>query len=144
MKLLAIITEIFDDTHIYPVRMYQDSQDGEVRTLRYDFQTKDEVQYKILLTIWQLNKTARIDFNTVSKKNPEHNSVIELIGTHDALKVFNTIKHIIDIHKDDIQKLVITSLPGRLKFYEKMLNYFHLNYKAGNLSGQGFLFIDLK
>lgn len=122
--------------------MYEDSQDGNTRRLRYEFKTKHDVQYKILMTIYTLNKSARIDFNTVSE-TPGHTSVIELINTHDAIKVFNTIRHIIYQHKDEIKKVVMSSIPDRTKFYKKMLDHLHLNNKAEVINGQDYIFVTL-
>ena len=143
MKLLAVITEIFNDFNVYPVRMYEDSQDGNTRTIRYAFKTKDDVQYKILLNFWPLDKQARIDFHTVSKKNPNHTEVIDLINTHDAIKVFNTLRHIIYLHKNEIKKLVLTSTADRINFYKKMINYLHLTPETKIVNGQHFLFVNL-
>lgn len=140
--LKTVIKELFDETHVYPTRLYQDTQDGDVRTLRYEFQTKDNVTYKVLITLYVYPKLARLDFHTVSK-NPEHSSAIELINTHDAIKVFNTLKSIIYKHRDEIDKLLISSTHDRVKFYEKMLNHLHIKNVTRNINGQPFITANL-
>lgn len=143
MKLLDVITELFG-SDVYPVNVTEDHEyksrlagnerelSQPMRSIRYEFITKDQVTYKILLNIWKTDKIARMDFHTTSK-TPGHSSIIELINTHDAIKVFNTLKFILEKHRQEFQKLIIDSDPDRIKFYEKLLQYFHMNFeKKGN------------
>lgn len=141
-QVKKVVNELFNDTNIYPVRKYEDKEYGNTRELRYDFHTKDNITYKILLSIWKNSKNGRIDFHTVSK-NANYTSAIELINAHDAIKVFNTLRHIIYLHKDDIEKLIISSIPERVKFYKKLLDHLHMSYKPEVINGQHFLFVTL-
>lgn len=119
--------------------MYMNKKNGNTRTIRYIFQTKDDVEYRILLFIWTLNKMGRLDFETIGKKNPEHTSGIRLINTYDSIKVFNTLKYIINLHKNEIEKLIISSIPKRVVFYKKLLDYLHIDNKNEIINGQKYL-----
>jgi hypothetical protein len=134
MKLVDIITELFSPEYVYPVtatddETYKSPLTGQrQRTIRYEFTTKDNVTYRAMVHIWKKDKTARIDFDTQSK-NPKHRSIIGLINTYDALKVFNTLKSILEKHRAEFNKVIISTHPIRMPFYEKLLQYFHINYK---------------
>jgi hypothetical protein len=136
MKLLDVITELFG-SDVYPVNVIEDKEydsrfTGQpLREIRYEFITKDQVVYHVGIEIWKTDKVARLDFYT-SSKTPGHSSIIELINTHDAIKVFNTLKSILEKHKQEFQKLIIDSDPDRIKFYEKLLQYFHVNFEKKN------------
>jgi hypothetical protein len=118
-------------------KRYKALSGGKIRTIRYEFITKDDVLYLILLNIWDRDRTARIDFHTESN-NPEHRSIYQLINTRDAIKVFNTIKSILEKHKQEFDKLIINSAPERIEFYKKLLDYLHINYKPfQSVGGQG-------
>jgi len=136
-----LVNELFDSENIYDIRMTEDSDDGfnsNIRTLRYEFTTKDDVTYKILMTIWVNQKQARIDFNTVSE-NPDHTSGIELINTYDTVKVLNTLKAIIYQHRNEIDKVLISSTSDRVKFYEKVLNHLNVKSTTRDVNGQPYI-----
>lgn len=63
MKLLSIITELFDTDHVYPVKLDEIID----KTRVYSFITKDDVTYRVLLFINPINRRAKIDFDSHSK-----------------------------------------------------------------------------
>jgi hypothetical protein len=93
---------------------------------RYSFVTKDDIKYRVMLSISN-NNIAQINFDTLGLKDKKHSSMIELIGTGDAIKVFNTIKVIIYKHKDEFKQLTLKSTPERTTFYKKMLDYLNIS-----------------
>lgn len=131
MELQSILNELFG-SDVYPVNVTEDkrfpSNGQSIRILRYEFTTKDNVEYRVMVQIWKKDRVGKLDFMTHSK-NPEHSSIIQLINTHDAIKVFNTLKSIIENHRKEFDSLQIESSPDRIPFYEKLLKYFHVNYK---------------
>lgn len=114
------INEVFDSNSKYDIKMDEYDEFTNSKSYRYSFITKDDVTYRILLTIYDKG-VGKIDFDTISK-NKDHISIISLINTGDVYRVMNTLKSIIDKHKE-INKLIISSSEERMKFYQKLLNY---------------------
>jgi hypothetical protein len=125
------ISELFSSDYVYPVNAYEDHTaksrfDKNVyRTLRYNFESKDNTIYSILFQININTRTGRLDFMT----GGTHPSMYPLINNHDSIKVLNTLKSIIDKHRDQIDSLQIHSMPERLKFYEKILAHMNIKYE---------------
>ena len=130
------INEIFDPKSIYDVSIDDYKEYGDSKSYRYSFITKDHVRYRVLLSIYKKDGVAKIDFDTISDKNKDHNSIISLINTGDVYKVINTLKFIIGKH-DDIKKLIIYSSRERMDFYKKILDYMNIRneYVDGYLIG---------
>lgn len=122
------LNELFSTKYSYPFKRVAESEGDDYKFYRYSFFTKDNVEYRVLLDVWKKNNAGRLDFDTVSKENPEYNSNINLIGTHDSIKVFNTIKNIIDSHPE-LNILVADSIPERIKFYKKIFDHMGFNSK---------------
>lgn len=121
------INEIFKSEQIYDVTLDEYKEYDNSKSYRYSFITKDDIKYRVLLSI-RNNGVGRIDFDTTSEKNIEHNSIFQLINTGDVYKVINTLKSIIDKHKD-VKELVISSSKERMKFYKKILDYMNIRNK---------------
>jgi len=138
----TIINELFGSDYIYPIKVTEDNKfrsnlsQQAFRSIRYEFITKDEVTYQVLISIWRKDRVGRIDFSTYSE-NPEHNSFLALINTHDAIKVFNTLKSIVEKHRKEIDELIMPSSPDRVKFYKKLLDYLNIKYKYANINYEG-------
>jgi len=126
------LNEILDSNYTYAVKKVKDetyniTSDVSFRELRYEFITKNDILYKILFTI-EGDGEARIDFHTIGIKDKNHNSIIDLINSNDSIKVFNTLKSIIFSHKEDINKLKLSSTRDRLIFYKKLLEHIKIKY----------------
>jgi len=137
------INEIFNGDKIYDISLDKVDEPTndfcksygikKFKSYRYSFITKDNIKYKVGLIIE--GEKGQIDFCTDSK-NKEHCSIIHLINTGDVYVVINTLKAIIDRHKE-IKKLIIDSTEDRMKFYEKLLKYMKIKnkYVDGHLIG---------
>lgn len=121
------INEIFKSEQIYNVTLDEYKEYNNSKSYRYQFITKDDIKYRVLFSI-KNNGVGRIDFDTISEKNIKHNSIFQLINTGDVYKVINTLKSIIDKHKD-VKELVISSSKERIKFYKKILDYMNIRNK---------------
>jgi hypothetical protein len=133
-----LIDELFDTSYTYNIYVNSDRTFKspfthiETREIRYGFKTKDDVIYDILFII-DAKGTAEMHFAT---HGPGVGDAIGLINKYDSIKVFNTLKSIIDKHKKDIKKLEFRAPPERNKFYAKILDYMKIKYKihpSGNL-----------
>lgn len=115
------LNELFKSDNIYNVILTEHTTWDVFNSYRYSFITKDDVEYRISLSI-KNNGDANINFDTKGLSNKDHSSMIFLINTHDTIKVFNTLKSIIDKH-EEIKKLIISSSEDRMVFYKKILDY---------------------
>ena len=115
------IYELFNGD-VYEVKLVDHKSEKEYSDFyKYSFRTKNDIEYRISFFI-KKDGTAKLDFMTEGK-DPKHNSFIQLINTGDAIKVFNTLKSIIEKHRQDIKKLIINSSPDRVRFYKRMLDH---------------------
>lgn len=126
MKYLKIF-ELFNSDNTYTFTKTEDKKydDGD-KTLRYEFTTKDDVIYKILLSFYpnasidnEKTRVLRADFSTSGYKS----SSISLINMNDSIKVFATLKSLLDSHRSEFDKLFISSTPERIIFYKKMFTH---------------------
>lgn len=128
------LQELFDSTNVYDVeavsrQKYPSNEIQESKTeYRYVFTTKDNLKYRVMLMIRE-NGWARIDFDVVGSGVF---SDIQLINKYDSIKVFNTIKSILEKHKPEIDTLVIHSTEDRNMFYKKLLKYMNIPYDDSN------------
>jgi hypothetical protein len=134
LSMIQILDELFGGEYTYPLTVKSDetyhseASKRDYRSIRYHFITKDNVEYDVLLGIYE-DGNARMDFNTRGLSNADHSSIIDLINTHDSIKVFNTLKSILNKHREEIKHLSMDSTPDRIEFYKKILNHLHINYK---------------
>ncbi|MFW6281273.1 MAG: hypothetical protein ACOC1O_00555 [bacterium] len=125
------LNEILTTENVYDITLDEEVYTETSKIYRYSFITKKDIKYTVLLTV-RKNGEARIDFDTRGLKDDKYDSVIHLINSGDTIKVLNTLKAIINNHKDDIDKLIISSTRDRIKFYKKILDYLNIeNYMDG-------------
>jgi hypothetical protein len=143
MKLLPIINELFGGSDsIYDVKLSSKEENSkmwgrDITFYRYYFITKDNIRYEVSIEIYHKSRTGRIDFITKDlNQSGMFISLIDLIHTHDAIKVFNTLKSIIENHKHEIDHLIISSTQDRSIFYKKLLDYLHIKYHPGKVPAE--------
>lgn len=120
------INELFDTDLSYPFKLIETKKYQDAISYRYEFITKDDVTYFIILRVNSKSRKGSIDFSTTDKE--KNYSFIHLINKHDAIKVFNTLKKIIQTQTNNIDYLILHSRPERLEFYKKIFD--HLNYQT--------------
>jgi hypothetical protein len=128
------INELFSTDYTYDVKLTEKSSFANSDSYRYEFITKDDVKYRILLNVNKKNKMGVLNFDTIGINNRNYSSMIHLINTKDSIKVFNTLKSIIYKHIDEIDKIGIYSTEDRIKFYKKLLE--HMGIKVIRESGE--------
>ena len=139
MKYIRIF-ELFDGD-VYDVKLdeHEDYQgDRPCEVYRYSFVTKNGVEYHVSIAIKNKSE-AKIDFSS-GGENPDHRSFINLINTGDAIKVFNTLKSIIEKHKSEIKKLIMNSSPDRIRFYKRMLDHMKIRNELDPTYGGSMLY----
>jgi len=120
-----LLNELFSGD-IYPYKLTGNEKRGYSMTYYYEFNTKNEITYKITMSI-RPDRLGRIDFYT--EKVGEWPNTSGYLNTHDSIKVFNTIKSILEKNKDKIDTLILFSDKKRTIFYKKLLKYFNIKYK---------------
>lgn len=129
----SIINELFDSNLVYDVKLiskkeFPSNYGNSTDEYSYIFITKDKLKYRVLLIIRE-DGYAKMDFDVVGSGIF---SAIELINKYDSINVFNTLKSIIEQHKNEINKLIIHSTEDRNKFYKKLLGYMGIKYNESN------------
>ena len=133
IQIKNLLNELFDSSYIYHVDVVSDKTfmshftHLKTREIRYVFKTKDDVIYDILFLIEYVKGTAEMHF---AARGAGVGETIGLINKHDSIKVFNTLKSIIDKHKKDIKILELRSTPERNEFYTKILDHMGIKYTA--------------
>ena len=127
------LIELFDKTNIYPIILSDTKTYTDAISYRYTFTSKDNIRYIIGLVVYTDNKTGKLDFlsSDLNSIHRNYNSN-ELINKYDAIKVFNTMKYIINHHRKEFTKLIVSSTEDRSKFYEKLLTYMNVPFKRKN------------
>lgn len=129
--------EMLSSNEVYDIKTEGITELDNGVSYRYYFITKNDIQYNVLLTVKD-NGSASINFDTRGLSDDRYSSIIALINAGDTIKVLNTLKSIISKHSSDIDKLVISSSPERLPFYEKILGYLDIEHyydEGGQLVG---------
>lgn len=124
------LNELFSTDYIYPVKQIEKTDYHGTIFYRYEFKTKDNVTYNVLLSINE-NGVGKLDFSTRTEDNDYYQNSIELINTKDAVKSLNTIKSIIDNHPE-MTTIVISSTEDRIPFYKKILDHLKIRNELKN------------